>query len=615
MRLTELMVVAIPGASILKELFYWDQGEMVIVETLRGLTKKPWIGVLLGLSFIAFHVGLVFDQARRQSATYDEPVYASSGYAFIVDSHKQFLIDHPPAIKILLGASWLGAGLPPLETVPGYKRDLIWTFAPALLYGDPTLTPTLLLRARSVVLLLSVLLACGVWLLAQHFFGKAAGILALAIYCFDPQVVALAGLATLDMPSTALIFIALALSVAALNNKRPWFLFGAGLAVGLALASKVTAVIILPVLCLLVVASLVRRGGTSFAELRGRALSAAIIAMIAGNIFTIVCLPEGPAIWWEALKFQHNHAEKGHLSYFLGQYSDHCWPLYFPLGWLIKTPIPIIVAALCGICFVILHLRRAPDMVIAILAVPVLIFAGATVSGVCNGVRQIFPIVPFLAVAGGAVMAHLLQFSIGRVIVIVALHWLGIGTLANHPNAITYSNEIAGGPKKTWQLLSDANVDWGQGLPQLAEQLRSIPYRRLWLEYFGTALPSAHGVNAYHRIRDKRFDIGSVLLETDKDGPDPSGRDLLAISATSLVDMYISDHELHAWLRERKPIAWAGNSIAIFDITDDAVAYEELAQMATKMLDPLTEFKAKNIAFQLRKAQASAGPSAHFGGN
>lgn len=247
------------------------------------------------------------------------------------------------------------------------------------------------------------------------------------------------------------------------------------------------------------------------------------------------------------------------------------------------------------------RLRRSPEVVVAVLAVPAVLLAASPSSGVCNGVRQLLPATPFLAAAGGGALAALARRPAGRVAAVGLVAWLGTALLLVHPDAITYANEAAGGPTRTWSLLADSNVDWGQSLPELAGVVREVPVRRLWLDYFGTAWPPAHGLERYRKIQDWRFRAGAVLDAPRLDGPDPAGRELLAVSATCLVDAYVAETDLHAWLRARKPWRWAGNSIAVFDITGDAVAYRKLARMAERMHDPLTAAEAWGRARELEK--------------
>jgi hypothetical protein len=557
-----------------------------------GSRRPGALATALAAALLLLHAGLALHQASVQSATYDEPYYASSGWARLAGGRPGMNPEHPPAVKLWLGATWLGAGLPPPAAVPGFAAADQWTFGPSALYRDPGRAPALLWRARASVVLLSLLLGFGVLLAARRAFGDPAGLLALALYALDPLVVANAGLATLDLGASAAIFAAVTLAWVALDTGRAVHLALAAAATGLALGAKGTGIVVLPVLGLLALAPAARRGGAAPGELRRRTLRS--LAVVAGGAvaLAIVCLPEGPAAWWRALELQRSHARTGHATWALGLQTMRCWAWYFPFAWLVKTPIALLAATGAGSLLVAWRARRAPAAAVAILATPILLLTTGMTSGICNGVRQLLPAVPFLAVAGGGALAALARTLAGRIAAGAMVASLAVALLLVHPDAITYANEAAGGPSRTWRVLTDSNVDWGQALPQLAATVADVPVRRLWLDYVGTAWPPAHGVDRYRKIQDWRFRAGAVLPAPRRDGPDPAGRELLAVSATCLVDTYVAETDLHAWLREREPWRWAGNSIAVYDITDDAGAYRALARMAERMRDPVTEAEA-----------------------
>ena len=550
-------------------------------------------GTILVVAIVALHAGLALHQARVQATTYDEPYYAPAGWAQLAGGASRLNPEHPPAVKLWLGASWLGAGLPPPREVPGFVDADQWTFGPRLLYRDPARAPALLWRARASVVLLSVLLAVGVHLAARRAFGGPASLLALALYALDPLVLANAGLATLDLGTTAAVFAAVTLSWVALDTGKARHLLPAAAAVGIGLGAKGTGIVVLPVLALLALAPAVRNGGPAPGELRRRARGALGIALGGAVVLCIVCLPEGPVAWWRALDLQRRHAAAGHASWAIGLQSTKCPAWYFPFAWLVKTPVALLVATGAGAVLVAARARRSPEVAVAVLATPLLLLAASIPSGICNGVRQLLPATPFLAVAGGGALAALSGSLAGRLASGGLVAWMAVALLRVHPDAITYANEVAGGPTRTWRLLTDANVDWGQSLPRLGGILGEVPVKRLWLDYFGTAWPPAHGVERYRKIQDWRFRAGAVLGAPRGDGPDPAGRELLAVSATCLVDAYVAEADLHAWLRARTPWRWAGNSIAIFDITGDAEAYRQLARMAERMRDPLTAAEAR----------------------
>ena len=108
--------------------------------------RSPWTsgsraGTVLAAALVALHAGLALHQAGIQSATYDEPYYATAGWARLAGGKGGLNPEHPPAVKLWLGASWLGAGLPPPAGVPGFEAADQWTFGPRALYRDPARAP------------------------------------------------------------------------------------------------------------------------------------------------------------------------------------------------------------------------------------------------------------------------------------------------------------------------------------------------------------------------------------------------------------------------------------------------------------------------------------------
>ena len=64
-----------------------------------------------------------------------------------------------------------------------------------------------------------------------------------------------------------------------------------------------------------------------------------------------------------------------------------------------------------------------------------------------------------------------------------------------HPYELTYFNAPAGGPAGGRTILSDSNLDWGQGLKSLVRLQHEDPaYRDLTLYYFGGTEPARYGV-------------------------------------------------------------------------------------------------------------------------
>ena len=74
------------------------------------------------------------------------------------------------------------------------------------------------------------------------------------------------------------------------------------------------------------------------------------------------------------------------------------------------------------------------------------------------------PVYPFFIVLASAGAWELCKYRGGKYIVgsLIVLH--AVSSLSSFPNYIPYSNEVFGGTKRTYRVLSDSNVDWGQSL-------------------------------------------------------------------------------------------------------------------------------------------------------
>jgi tetratricopeptide (TPR) repeat protein len=102
------------------------------------------------------------------------------------------------------------------------------------------------------------------------------------------------------------------------------------------------------------------------------------------------------------------------------------------------------------------------------------------------GVRHILPMYAFIAVLGsGALWAFAYRDKrwVYATAAVLVLH-LGSSVRA-FPSYMAYSNELWGGPAKTYKHLSDSNSDWAQQLKSLKRYLDARGVRDCWFAYFG----------------------------------------------------------------------------------------------------------------------------------
>jgi len=178
------------------------------------------------------------------------------------------------------------------------------------------------------------------------------------------------------------------------------------------------------------------------------------------------------------------------------------------------------------------------------------------------GIRHILPVYPFLIVliSVGAWWLATKRRAWGIVVAgIVLFH--AASSLRAFPNYISYSNELWGGPLKTYRVLTDSNVDWGQNLPAAKQYLATHSATPCWLAYFGSVDP------AYYDIPCKLLPVHTAVIwerQLDEIPPDIQGTVLL--SATEMSGQLWGPGELNPYeaFRTARPADCLGGSILVY---------------------------------------------------
>jgi tetratricopeptide (TPR) repeat protein len=526
------------------------------------------------------------------SQTYDEAVNLCAGYSYLADGDFRFNAEHPPLMKELAALPlWLCYRLPLPTDMLSPKWDAEWVAGRRFLYQNAASGPSaerMLNLARVPNLMLGTLLVGLVGLWSYRLWGRGGGLLGMALAAFDPNLVAHASLATNDLGLAFFAFLTLYwLWKYTGSRSRSWGqLVAVGLALGLALASKFSAVSLIGILAVVAGAEMfsgnslrLPAGAGPVAKNKriGGRLAEAGAAM--GIVFGIAFLVLWSTYFFHSLAacchglwLQIDHQQGGHPAFLMGRYSDAGWPHYFLIALLLKTPLATLI--LIAASFVLCRAGRPLGLRGSFyLAVPVaLVLAAATAARIDIGIRLILLIYPLLYVAA----ARLATVRIRRAWIVP---WLAgglaalsaISSLRAAPYELSYFSELVGGPAGGLRYLGDSNLDWGQGLRELKAYMDRERTAALCLSYFGTALPEDYGI---------RCQYAPSMGEPPPNAlPEKMDRDLLAVSATNLQGIYLGNKELYRWLLKRKPAAVIGSSIYVYDLTGDAEALWLLANV------------------------------------
>jgi hypothetical protein len=200
---------------------------------------------------------------------------------------------------------------------------------------------------------------------------------------------------------------------------------------------------------------------------------------------------------------------------------------FFPYAVLVKTTIPalLLVAAVPVVAVGRARGGRriestAPAAGVSLydltpLIAGIVVYGAFAISSSLNiGHRHLLPLIPAAIVLTGLVgqMAFGSSFDAKRLraagrqraaalAVLVLLLWHAGESVWISPNYLAYFNEIVGGPSHGYRHLVDSSLDWGQDLPGLKawldeQGLQGPNHPPVYLSYFGTAFPSAYGIDA-----------------------------------------------------------------------------------------------------------------------
>jgi len=195
--------------------------------------------------------------------------------------------------------------------------------------------------------------------------------------------------------------------------------------------------------------------------------------------------------------------------------------------------------------------------------IPATVFLAASMTSNLNiGLRHILPIYPFLSVLAAAGAWRLAKKHRAWGIIVgglVLFH--AASSLRAFPNYLSYSNELWGGPSKTYRVLTDSNVDWGQGLPAVKGYLETHAATPCWLAYFGTVDP------AHYEIPCTLLTVSSaVIWERPLGEIPPVLQGTVLVSATEMSGEAWGPGELNPYeqFRTAHPVACLAGSILVY---------------------------------------------------
>ena len=533
---------------------------------------------------------------RIYSATWDEPEHLAAGIQLFDLGLYEYDTEHPPLGRLFLAAGPYLAGArsygtpPPDGTQEG--KDI--------LYGGDHYELYLML-ARAGTLPFLVLLLYSTWLWARRLLPSPAAVLAVAILATVPPILGHAALATLDVAAAGTLLLALYAMQLWMSSGRDRDALLAGMASGVAIATKFSAVpflgLSLPALALLQwlngrraraagaappPPARTRWGGFLLAALAALAVVLLVYTPRASDVSGIEvrwdwavdyllsrhgldhALGVGLSHAWLPREFKDlfngiiavkAHNDSGHRSYLLGHMSLDGWWYFYLVALAVKTPLPLLCGGPVGLWLLARAGWRNRDgwaHAPLVLLVTILAFASAF-SRINIGIRHVLILYPLLALGAGyaawrgwraiQALGNRRRAFAMTTLLAAALLWQMSTLLRACPDYLPYFNETVG--RHPERVLVDSDLDWGQDLDRLEDRAAQLKIARLNLAYLGTVDLARESLPPYAVLQ--RFQ---------------PVRGWVAISALTRA----SNPSAYAWLDAYRPLERVGKTIDLYYI-------------------------------------------------
>jgi hypothetical protein len=261
-----------------------------------------------------------------------------------------------------------------------------------------------------------------------------------------------------------------------------------------------------------------------------------------------VLIPAGEYV--EGFRELVRHNRQGQAAFFLGQVSTRGgWKLYYPVVILLKWPTIVLALSLIGLAIVVRKKVRVPPDFWIMASFPALYMAMAIFARFNIGDRHVLPMYPFAILFTAAVWEWARQKPSAIALLMLLAVLNAADGLRFAPGYLSYFTPFVR-PAESYRLLTDSNLDWGQGLLALREYQRSHPSEPIALSYFGSIDPRFYGIQAN--------ELGSQHV---------SGT--VVVSATNLSGQFLADSEQYRWLLQQKPVAILDHSLYVFRVGDN----------------------------------------------
>jgi hypothetical protein len=589
------------------------------------MLKKHSNLIVIFILSVVFVVSLVV--SRQESTIMDEQAHIPAGYSYVKYNDMRLNPEHPPLLKDLAGLFLLPFN-PKFPTETAEWQNGIneqWTLGKIFIHSNNA--DQITFWSRFPIILIALLLGFFIYKWTKELAGTAAGLFALLLYAADPNILGHNHYVTTDLGIAAFIFIAFYFFIRFLKKPIWKNVLLAGIFLSLAELAKFSGVLLFPIFTLAAViyaifkkVELDKSKIREIGEYAGKYILVIVICFvsiwilyqyntfnmppekvqdIARTVFgdtgsgkiaksvviqmSTLPLLKGMSEYFLGVFMVFVRITGGNTYYFLGKVSNHASQSYFPIVFLLKETLAMLILILFSLFygaygtlknifsgnqeFFITNIWEKFKIYLRESVVQysmlgfILLYAYLSVTGNLNiGFRHLFPILPVAYVLVSKTIfgwlkkinSEITKKTLGIILALFCV-WIILEPVIAFPSYLSYYNEIAGGHLNGYKYVADSNTDWGQDLKRLNNWVKKNNIDKIRVDYFGGASP------AYY-LGDKFVPWHSGLDE------EPGW---YAISATFLEESIHREKnpgdKSYEWILKYEPIR-IGDSIFVYHV-------------------------------------------------
>jgi 4-amino-4-deoxy-L-arabinose transferase-like glycosyltransferase len=508
--------------------------------------------------------------SRALSFAMDEPLHIAAGYALLARGKTAFWVfpkhGHPPLFNLLESVLvYLEKPFIPVETFSGWGENFVEYTASFLPYIQPMERAEIL--SRVPVMLMSLLLVALVYRWTVRLTrAPLAGFLAVIVLTFDPLLRAHSRFATTDLGVTLMALVAA-------YATWQWFQVPSwsravvlGLCLGSALVTKFSSILYIASSGVTILWKLIT---TRRWEHGAQGAISFIVALLVpwafygwetGRVANFPLPVPAPLYWQTLLDVYRSAGGRIFIAFGELRFGSHWW--YFPLNFLIKNPIPWLIAVAWG-GLSLLKAKVRWQTWIPVAVYPAIYGTAAMVQGMNVSYRHFLPVHPFLAMLAAYGVWQAVREKARYLLAmwsLLGLWYIG-ETFWIFPDELAYFNQLVGGPSGAPRYLVDYTQDWGQSMKQLRAYLDAHPGPEPYVVYYTCYLrPEYYGI----RYRSLSPSPGATHRVTPF-YPQP-GR--YAIGIATLYGLVGRDRMELEWFRRATPWAMVGHAYYVYEVND-----------------------------------------------